>query len=184
MKYSNQRSAAKAAKKEFGARWFDHCEIENLDGGWFIQLTKALEDETPVGAWKFPKAADFAPVPPVAEKENGAAAFFKSWVGPVAQPEVEESEEMSDEELEAEAKAAEKKADEEQASFTSQHNGKAWRKFSIVAKPTKLVWIIADKMNEEAEEAGKPAPTRKEVQDACIFEFGIASGTARTQYQH
>lgn len=53
---------------------------------------------------------------------------------------------------------------------------------SSAIKPTKLVWEIADRMLAEAQAAGKPAPSRKEVQDACIAA-GVATGTARTQYQ-
>lgn len=60
---------------------------------------------------------------------------------------------------------------------------KPWIRESSVEKPTKLVWVIADKMVADAEKAGQPAPTRAQVQAACV-EAGIASGTARTQYQH
>lgn len=49
-----------------------------------------------------------------------------------------------------------------------------WIRESSVEKPTKLVWVIADSM---------PGASRKEVQAACV-KAGIASGTARTQYQH
>lgn len=49
-------------------------------------------------------------------------------------------------------------------------------------RPTKLVWAVADQMVAEAEEAGLPAPTRKQVLDRCEA-MGIAFFTARTQYQ-
>lgn len=62
-------------------------------------------------------------------------------------------------------------------------NKPGWVHASSVLKPTKLVWVIADEMYAEAQNAGKPMPTRKEVQDECVRR-GIASGTARTQFQH
>lgn len=58
-----------------------------------------------------------------------------------------------------------------------------WVHSSSVLKPTKLVWVIADEMYAEAQNAGKPMPSRKEVQAECVRR-GIASGTARTQFQH
>lgn len=61
-------------------------------------------------------------------------------------------------------------------------NGKVWVHKSSILKPTKQVWHIADEMVAAALAAGKPAPSRKEVQDECVRR-GIASGTARTQYQ-
>nr|AYD82572.1 hypothetical protein ART_00103 [Achromobacter phage vB_Ade_ART] len=62
-------------------------------------------------------------------------------------------------------------------------NKPGWVHASSVLKPTKLVWIIADEMYAEAQNAGKPMPSRKEVQAECVRR-GIASGTARTQFQH
>lgn len=61
-------------------------------------------------------------------------------------------------------------------------NGKVWVHKSSILKPTKQVWHIADEMVAAALAANRPAPTRKEVQDECVRR-GIASGTARTQYQ-
>lgn len=52
--------------------------------------------------------------------------------------------------------------------------GKPWIRASVAPKPTKLVWCIADSM---------PGASRKEVMEACVAQ-GVASGTARTQYQH
>lgn len=60
--------------------------------------------------------------------------------------------------------------------------GKEWIRASTVVKPTKMVWHVADEMIAAAIDAGKPLPSRKEVQDECVRR-GIASGTARTQYQ-
>lgn len=54
---------------------------------------------------------------------------------------------------------------------------KVWIRQSTVEKPVKRVWAIADEMI-----AANPSVTRKEVQAECVRR-GIASGTARTQYQ-
>lgn len=61
-------------------------------------------------------------------------------------------------------------------------SGKVWIRQSTILKPTKQVWHIADAMIAAARAAGSVLPTRKEVQDECVRR-GIASGTARTQYQ-
>jgi hypothetical protein len=53
----------------------------------------------------------------------------------------------------------------------------AWVRQSTIEKPVRAVWFIADEMK-----AANPSVTRKEVQDECVRR-GIASGTARTQYQ-
>lgn len=62
-------------------------------------------------------------------------------------------------------------------------NKPGWVHASSVLKPTKMVWAIADAMYADAEAKGEPMPTRKQVQDECV-KLGIASGTARTQFQH
>lgn len=87
--------------------------------------------------------------------------------------------ELSRMEIEAEEQA--NRAQIEGVSETK--GGKLWIKASSVEKPTKMVWIIADEMVANADQMGKARPTRKEVQDECVRR-GIASGTARTQYQH
>lgn len=76
---------------------------------------------------------------------------------------------------------ADRLADQQQ-SASQLPNGKEWIRVSSVIKPTKFVWHVADEMNARAAAAGQPAPSRKEVQDECIRR-GVASGTARTQYQ-
>lgn len=80
-------------------------------------------------------------------------------------------------ELEAEAQATQAQV------AAAPGNKPGWVHASSVLKPTKLVWVIADEMYAEAQNAGKPMPSRKEVQDECVRR-GIASGTARTQFQH
>lgn len=54
---------------------------------------------------------------------------------------------------------------------------------STIPTPTKMVFIIADRMVAEAVAAGQPAPRRKDVIKACE-DAGVAHNTARTQYQH
>jgi hypothetical protein len=61
-------------------------------------------------------------------------------------------------------------------------NGKIWIHASSCASPVKRVWAIADAMIQAAAEQGKERPSRKEIQDECVRQ-GVASGTARTQYQ-
>ncbi|MCK9234944.1 MAG: hypothetical protein M0P09_01355 [Acholeplasmataceae bacterium] len=60
---------------------------------------------------------------------------------------------------------------------------KEWVRQSSILKPTKAVWFIADELYAKAEAEGQPYPTRSQVQDECVRR-GIASGTARTQFQH
>lgn len=70
-----------------------------------------------------------------------------------------------------------------QAAFEDRKpDGTIWIRKSSILSPVKRVWAIADEMVKAAKDAGKPLPTRKEVQDECIRQ-GVASGTARTQYQ-
>lgn len=64
-----------------------------------------------------------------------------------------------------------------QASETTLKGGKTWVHMSSIPKPTKQVWFIADEMI-----AANPKATRAEIQAECVAR-GIASGTARTQYQ-
>jgi hypothetical protein len=61
-------------------------------------------------------------------------------------------------------------------------NGKIYIRMSSIPKPTKQVWHIADAMILAAKQQGLPRPSRQEIQDECIRQ-GIATGTARTQYQ-
>lgn len=53
---------------------------------------------------------------------------------------------------------------------------------SVVDKPVKLVWHIADEMFAAAEANGDDQPRRKDVLAECV-KRGIAFYTARTQYQ-
>lgn len=87
----------------------------------------------------------------------------------------------ADDEAFAEAQAAaDATANAQQTS--SFKGGKEWVRVSSIPKPTKKVWDIADEMIRAALKAGEPVPSRKAIQDECVRR-GIASGTARTQYQ-
>lgn len=79
---------------------------------------------------------------------------------------------------------AEEQANRQQIEAVSETKaGKPWIRASSIEKPTKMVWVIADAMVADRVAKGLPAPSRKEVQEECVRQ-GIASGTARTQYQH
>lgn len=163
------------------------------------------------GAWAFPMASEAAQQALTNEKEQlkAAKAFDEGDHDPDAeaaeflaqQAQADEQSFTMDEDdyqLEADEPSAQDEAEEDEAqanrqkaadaladalqSESSLPNGKVWIHISSVAKPTKFVWHVADEMVAAAIAAGKPAPSRKEVQDECIRR-GVASGTARTQYQ-
>lgn len=150
------RNAARSALKARGIsanRWADYFKLEKVDGEWHALLVTAFPPEP----WESLQAEREGIYPfPTAASVTAAM---------LAQAQ----------------RAADALANAQQAA-TTLPNGKIWVRISSVPKPTKLVHIIADQMNADAAAAGKPAPTRKEVQDECIRR-GIASGTARTQYQ-
>jgi hypothetical protein len=99
--------------------------------------------------------------------------------------ELEESVQAAlDDEIGRKAAQIESEAALTQAQITAAPGNKpGWVHASSVMKPTKMVWAIADEMYAAAEAAGKEPPSRKEVQAECVRR-GIASGTARTQFQH
>lgn len=96
-----------------------------------------------------------------------------------------------DESIAIEAQRIEGERQMTQAQVTSRNQAtKAdWVHASTIIRPTKQVWAIADRMYQEAEnlanDSGQPVvyPTRAQVQAECVAQ-GIASGTARTQFQH
>ena len=165
MAYATNMAAMNAARKQLGQDWKASATIEKLDGEWHIQLIPqevrdslnsiVIERE---GAFAFPMAADM----PADEPEAAASDLT--------------AEAMAQQQAAADALANAQAAEQNLAS------GKFWVRKSSIEKPTKRVWHIADEMCAIAEEEGKPMPTRKEVQDHCV-RLGVASGTARTQYQ-
>jgi len=175
MAYASNIAAMNAAKQFMKAAGFDAAtykeffKIEKIDGEWHSlqiaafpaprdPLASLLDERCDIlGAFPFPKAAG------VALTENLSAMP------------------LDDDGYIADAAAeADRVANAQQSG--SVVNGKEWIRVSSVIKPTKFVWHVADEMNARAAAAGQPAPTRKEVQDECVRR-GVASGTARTQYQ-
>lgn len=158
----------------------EHFSIEKHDNEWHALIVKpfpmptfinpgeahasdAQHDERE-GAFAFPKA-DGMP-----ERDMDGSRF-----------EEKKTEADMEAALEADRQANAIALQDAQASATGKAP-KEWIHKSSVIKPTKLVWVIADEMHAQALTDSKPAPTRKEVQDECIRR-GVASGTARTQYQ-
>jgi hypothetical protein len=151
-------NAAKTFTKQAGfdpKSYKEYFAIEKLDGEWHSLQIAA-----------FPQARE--PLSCLMDEREGAFAF------PMASK-------AADEAFTEAQRQADRMADAQQ-SAASLPNGKEWIRISSVAKPTKFVWHVADEMIARATAAGLPAPTRKEVQDECIRR-GVASGTARTQYQ-
>lgn len=165
MAFASNIAAINAARKQFGQGWKASATIEKLDGQWHVQLIQ-IEPRDLIGclvseregAFTFPMAADM----PAYEPEAAALDLT--------------AEAMAEQQRAADAIA------NAQASEQNLPNGKVWVRKSSIEKPTKRVWDIADEMVRAAREAGQPMPSRKEVQDECVRR-GIASGTARTQYQ-
>lgn len=179
MAFASNLAAINAAKQfvkaaGFNANQFkEFFKIEKINGEWHSLQTQA-----------FPEARD--PALSLADDREGAWAFPKAGEAPAialtsSQAESAGYEESGDEFFAEQQAEAERKANAA-ASEQALPNGKVWIHVSSVVKPTKFVWQVADEMIAAAREAGKPEPTRKQVQDECIRR-GVASGTARTQYQ-
>jgi hypothetical protein len=180
-------NAARAMLKAQGiaaAALKEYFSIEKHDGEWHamhIQAFPAPRDPLSClilerdGAITFPLASD-APAIALTASQAECAAYDESGDEFYAQDEAEFDEAQANRQ-----KAADALADSLQ-SASNLPNGKEWIRISSVEKPTKFVWHVADRMVGAALAAGLPAPSRKEVQDECI-RLGVASGTARTQYQ-
>jgi len=156
-------NAARAFMKAAGydaAAYKDYFKVEKVDGEWH-----ALQIEA------FPAPRD--PLSCLLIERDGIYPF------PKASDPILASSTMDEEDFDAAAEA-DRLANAQQSA--AQVNGKEWIRISSVIKPVKFVWAVADEMNAAALAAGRPAPTRKEVQDECVRR-GVASGTARTQYQ-
>lgn len=123
-----------------------------------------------------PQAAQPEAIIPEAEAENEPSDYDLS---------EHRHESMGAREFEKAQAAADALANQQQAqaAATSQlRNGKVWIHASTCESPVKRVWAIADAMVKQARDEGKAAPSRKDIQDECVRQ-GVASGTARTQYQ-
>ncbi len=161
MAFASNIQAMNAAKKFMKGAGFDASaykeffKIEKIDGEWHSLQIQA-----------FPAPRE--PHSCLMDEREGAWAF------PMAS-------EGDDEAFTEAQRQADAMADAQQ-SASALPNGKEWIRVSSVEKPTKFVWHVADRMIAAAAAAGQAAPSRKEVQDECI-RLGVASGTARTQYQ-
>lgn len=144
-----------------------HFKFEKHDGEWHALIVM------PLPAPEAPRD----PAASLADQREGAFAFPTNNLSKLP---------LTEDGYVDESKAADQLANEAllQAAQESATGPapKEWIHKSSVMKPTKLVWIIADEMLASAQAAQLPVPTRKEVQDECIRR-GVASGTARTQYQ-
>lgn len=161
-------NAARAQMKAEGltGKYSDHFKIEKHDGQFYVLRHSVDLRSAPAN-----EPEDIEPQASAPEAAEPASTEPEAILKAQEQPES----------LAALQQAADALANVQQTA-TVTPNGKEWIRASSVAKPTKFVWHVADEMNERAIAAGQPAPTRKQVQDECIRR-GVASGTARTQYQ-
>jgi colicin import membrane protein len=193
----------KEALKAFREEYFS---IEQVDGRWHALLLKPLPSDASAQASPSLEAVPQEPQAPASEAAPqagqqafaAAANFFASRGAPLASEAEREAaqagidaadaaaDDADDPDFEA-ARLARAQAEADALANAQQaesklKNGKIWIHASSCPSPVKRVWAIADAMCKEAREAGKPMPSRKEIQDECVRQ-GVASGTSRTQYQ-
>lgn len=193
--YKTHMQAMNAARKEFGKDWKLAAKVEkNLIGEWEVNLIPTAELE-PLHSAVAPLSAS-SPIPAPIPAPAGWELIDTSTED---QDEIDavhaELSGAQDEPLQSALMAQQALADEAaNAALLQDRNEEAvakgiWVHKSSAEKPTKKVWHIADAMFDNAEhfarENDRPVvyPTRTEVQNECVRQ-GIASGTARTQYQH
>lgn len=166
--FATYMQAMNAAKKQYGPAYKEAVDFEKIDGQWSVQvkqIEQPIQNDVALtiereGEFRFPKGEDFEQIE---AQEIDPEADDRAFVA-AAQAE------------------ADRQATQAQITDAPGKGKKEWVHVSTVEKPTKRVWAIADEMIAEAEEAGETKPTRAEIQDECVRR-GIASGTARTQYQ-
>lgn len=205
MAYATNLQAINAARKAMGKDWKEQARVIKLDSGeWDFEYLVPEEDAAPAMSKRQEieaKIVSFQERIAAAQDQNElnslcndfmAAEFEESVKGGLlhlmdarstallaaAEP-APTKEEWDAMVKEQEAEAA-RQANQAQA--TSGKGKKEHVRASTAIKPTKLVWAIADEMNDQAAAEGKEAPTRAEVQAECVRR-GVATGTARTQYQ-
>jgi len=150
---------AQGLPKEQRAQFF---KIEKLDGEWHSRQIAP-----------FPAPRD--PLSCLMIERDGIYPFPKAGEGAEA-----DATKASEEDFAAAQAAADRAADAQQSAGIK--GGKEWIRMSTIERPTKMVHVIADEMVAAAAAEGRERPSRKEIQDECVRR-GIASGTARTQYQ-
>lgn len=166
--FATYTQAMNAAKKQYGPAYKEAVDFEKIDGQWSVQvkqIEQPIQNDVALtiereGEFRFPKGEDFEQIE---AQEIDPEADDRAFVA-AAQAE------------------ADRQATQAQITDAPGKGKKECVHVSTVEKPTKRVWAIADEMIAEAEEAGETKPTRAEIQDECVRR-GIASGTARTQYQ-
>lgn len=192
--FATNIAAMNAARKNFGKTWQEFAYVEKVDGQFTVQHRAPIDRSaawealiSPVeGAFSFPTERSESAIRAQVASDMRAkmAAFFASR----PQNSGSESEVESDESEEFDADLAQDLADKmaNNAAFEDAANGtkvvKPWIHQSTIDKPVKAVWHVADEMIAKAAAEGEPRPSRKMIQDECVRR-GIASGTARTQYQ-
>lgn len=170
MAYASHLAAMNACRKQFGSEWKEFAFVEKLDGEYHAQVKQILDRSQAINSLMTDRAGAFEFPQSRAEKSDAIQAFFASRPRPEIDPEFDEAE------LEAMRQEADEKANAA-ASEETLKNGKIWIRLSSIPGPTKAVWHIADEMI-----AADPQASRQQIQDECVRR-GIASGTARTQYQ-
>lgn len=158
--YKVKSSAARTAKKEFGADYKEKGSIvQDAEGMWYFELNEDRLIE-PTAEEVEETLRDIPLVAPDPEKEPPAKLALSEPLetdGPVVVAKVVDSEEL-----------------EEGVEITSDDViAKVKPKSSLRDNPCKAVWEIADNMKGEK---------RKDIIAACV-SAGIAYNTARTQYQ-
>lgn len=153
--FSSNIAAINAARKQFGKGYKDAVTIEKLNGEWHVQIKQIAPEETQ------PQANDAALTITAEDKTAEVDDNF-----------------IATQQAEADQAATQAQI----IGVSDAPKGKVWVVASVVPKPTKLVWVIADEMIAAAAAKGEARPSRGAIQDECVRR-GIASGTARTQYQ-
>lgn len=207
--YKLKSSAIRAAKNQFGDDWKEGASVVEVEGGFVIQTEIILSIMPPVPTVADQLAAIDADVKAKKAKkkeiESRKPAFIPSTpitidvakeieadpipslieviqIAPPADSPVPDEGDTKG--LVEESPGVFTNADADaQANAALVNVDPAKPRMSTIPLPTKAVWNIADDMYFTAEEAGQPAPKRKEVIEECVRQ-GIAYGTARTQYQH
>jgi len=177
--FTSNLGAINAARKQFGKNWKEHVVIEKVDGKFYAQHLQLASSAPVAGAAEAAKGTSVSIIgqaEALAADGSIEAGERENEIADNGAIVADKTEELAAAQAQADAIA------NAQASEQQLPNGKVWIKLSSIPKPTKQVWHIADEMLAAAAAAGQPAPARKAVQDECVRR-GIASGTARTQYQ-
>lgn len=179
--YKVRSSAVRAAKKEAGENWADTFTIEVSGDEYCLIMTKKPA----------PEVTQLLADNDTEMKEKAAKAKKLKANKPIHQPATPISAPAQGQDHPESPKSSDplmigsgysgtdghidpQKAGDALANQQAVNTNPLKPRVSVVDRPTKLVWDIADNM---------PDAKRKDVIAACVLK-GIAYGTARTQYQH